>query len=1344
MSLLLLDETAGDLPVRDSSPKPSVITAIQDVSAIARPTKARGLKTRMREPVARTWQHVSQMNRAELEDGFLRLHDENLVLKEFACKQEDRIKRLGTKLLRRTHERAQVEGQLGARARWSGQDLEESLEELQERVWDLERRNEGLRSRLLSYKQQLQLHGCRRHWPYGYVQPRVDTGLRQVHTSGGRVTERHHRGMRVRIPEARPTHTAPPRYRDHITEGVRADMERLCVPPPPSTMEGVAAPESQLSHSLVLAELEPESQCLAWGREMDLDGAPSQQYHQQALEHRAAIRGNVELIRLQRLLRERSCELAVTRGRFSDLQEAYESQLQQNQETLRTSSEALLAQVEELTVQLKAETQKVLALESKVESVSFLQGALEEFQERIRSLEKERDLLKEDYDKLLESSLACEQQHGNISRLEEQLSLELAEKRGLMEELAQERARSEELKLEVERGNQTPEQKPDPTLSQPPCLDRLPTEQEELFAQQSLSRRLRETEAAHADTILELEKTRDMLILQHRLNQDYQAELDGVMVQAEQEKRGHEEKQQKMAQLLDLRSTRIRQLEEQLKDVAYGTRQLPLLRTEGDVDVEEVKAPVLRRGENLFELHIAGAVLSGEALQLLGEVQPVTFCTYAFYDFETHCTPVVRGAQPRYSFTSQYVIQAEPLFLQYLQRAAARLDLHLATATDHSTLASCWLRFREVLGSGERMHATAMLHGPSGENYGMLEYWMRLCLPMEQTIRLHCERTKALGYLLACMPQARAAQQSRQQDKEGVLDAEWLWNELQVQIVGCTGLRGRWLSTQPSPYAMYRFFTFPDHDTPIIPSSNNPHFGDLRTFPMHPTAELDRYLRLESLWVYIFDDEDTEPGSYLGKAQIPLLPLARGHCITGDFVLTDPAGHPNGSISLSLEWKRQYLPPGAALHQAAWARKHQHERPLEQLIEEERAALHNQARLAPSISPSQPEGQRKKLHILAVKADGCRGKWNGGASSQTQPNPVPASSGYTLEEGEEVAPVGDSAEGTLEGKEAQAGEEEAEHSAKDAETSARTQRLEPKSLALDIGSAPEDMAPEEAGEPALESSSDAQTTDSDEIVVGTSLGSPPKVDMERIHIEIVSLSLHPEAEAMASEHIQQLYVEYHFPGVPLAETETPLSLRKPQGSEEIYFHFSKAVQWITPGPEALLMGKGGHDWFNSAPFPSPSQGLSSPTDSASWQRPHRPSSCCTTPWGAEQHGPGPPQWAPSQRGECGAGRWTTNSLGTVATLGSLEMGRLSPSDPRLQFVVVSEPLPGTGGECEDVGFAYIDLREILLTGNDVLEHDLDVVSPQDRSAIGRLKVSVEAAAALCTIYWEGRRKAEEE
>lgn len=152
----------------------------------------------------------------------------------------------------------------------------------------------------------------------------------------------------------------------------------------------------------------------------------------------------------------------------------------------------------------------------------------------------------------------------------------------------------------------------------------------------------------------------------------------------------------------------------QLKDVAYGTQTLAFRPGDGDVAAEadpDKMGPRLQRGENLLELHISGAVLSSELLRLLGDAEPTTFCTYAFYDFETHSTPLAHGPRPRYDFTSQYVVRAEPLFLQYLQGAAARLDLHLASAIEHTTLASCWLRFGEVLGKGEQVHATAALHG---------------------------------------------------------------------------------------------------------------------------------------------------------------------------------------------------------------------------------------------------------------------------------------------------------------------------------------------------------------------------------------------------------------------------------------------------------------------------------------------------------------------------------------------------------------------------------------------------------------------------------------------------------
>lgn len=108
------------------------------------------------------------------------------------------------------------------------------------------------------------------------------------------------------------------------------------------------------------------------------------------------------------------------------------------------------------------------------------------------------------------------------------------------------------------------------------------------------------------------------------------------------------------------------------------------------------------------------------------------------------------------------------------------------------------------------------------------------------------------------------------------------WNELRVRIEGCSRLHSHWLGAQPSPYAIYQFFTFPDHDTIIIPSSNNPQFGDLQSYAVRVTPELHHYLLRESLGVYVYDDDDLAPGRYLGKGQIPLLPLAHGCSVTGE------------------------------------------------------------------------------------------------------------------------------------------------------------------------------------------------------------------------------------------------------------------------------------------------------------------------------------------------------------------------------------------------------------------------------------------------------------------------------
>ncbi|XP_029931612.1 X-linked retinitis pigmentosa GTPase regulator-interacting protein 1-like [Myripristis murdjan] len=91
---------------------------------------------------------------------------------------------------------------------------------------------------------------------------------------------------------------------------------------------------------------------------------------QQAEGHRLTIRENVDLIRMQKQLSDKSTTLRITQEKLKDLQEAYEKQLEENQRSLKKSQGALLEKVEELSEQLKQERQRALTLEGQLTSTT--------------------------------------------------------------------------------------------------------------------------------------------------------------------------------------------------------------------------------------------------------------------------------------------------------------------------------------------------------------------------------------------------------------------------------------------------------------------------------------------------------------------------------------------------------------------------------------------------------------------------------------------------------------------------------------------------------------------------------------------------------------------------------------------------------------------------------------------------------------------------------------------------------------------------------------------------------------------------------------------------------------
>uniref|UniRef100_A0A452T9H8 X-linked retinitis pigmentosa GTPase regulator-interacting protein 1 n=1 Tax=Ursus maritimus TaxID=29073 RepID=A0A452T9H8_URSMA len=1079
----------------------------------------------------------------------------------------------------------------------------------------------------------------------------------------------HHPPRNARGVSDRPSYTAPPTFKDHVTDGkTRGET--------PSELAHV------MTSDTMRVEDPPKSPEKMWSKDEDFEQRSSLECAQKATELRASIKENIELIRLKKLLHERNTSLVATKAQLTEVQEAYETLLQKNQGILSAAHDALLGQVNELRAELKEQSKKAVSLKSQLEDVSILQITLKEFQERVEDLEKERNLLNDNYDKLLENmldssnqphwspQLGGEQLQQQVSQLQDQLDAELEERRKVLLQLSREKAQNKDLQLEVtnllqkhkqeveilqkqETVSQSPDRQSEPAAQPALSQDTDPTEPCEPKNQEEkkLSQMLSELQVSHAETTLELEKTRDMLILQRKINVCYQEELEAMMTKADNENKDHKEKLERLNQLLDLKNNRINQLEEQLKDVAYGTRQLSLcletLPTRGDE--EEVDISLLHQSENLFELHIHQAFLTSAALAQAGDTQPTTFCTYSFYDFETHCTPLAVGPQPLYDFTSQYVVETDSLFLNYLHGASARFDLHQAVASEHHTLAAGWICFERVLETVEKVHGSTILTGAGGEDFGVLEYWMRLRFPIGPSLQAGNKRKKAQAYLSASVFGAWEAQEDQSRSETCKHQ-----NELRVEITRCYGLQSRRLGTQPSPYVMYRFFTFSDHDTAIIPASNNPYFRDQARFPVLVTSDLDRYLRREALSVYVFDDEDSEPGSYLGRVQVPLLPLAQNKSIKGDFNLTDPAGNPNGFVEAQLDWKSVYLPPESFLKPEAQPEEKDTKDSLELSSEEEKASFSPQDQMAfaeipieagqyqAKRKPPQVGERKEREHQVASYSRRKHGKRTGiQGKNRMEYLSRNILTGNTLQQVNYTEWKFSGLKSSIDdGLKNQQKEEEM--------TSSHSAVMEKEAL--------NPVNEKESCEQASEVS-EAPTTDSDDIVTPVSLKCPKGAD--KMCIEIVSLAFYPEAEVMCDESVKQVYVEYKFFDLPLSETETPVSLRKPQAGEEIHFHFSKVID-LDP-----LEQKGRRQFLFAM------------------------------------------------------------------------LHRQDPEQGRLKFTVVSDPMDEEKKECQEVGYAFLELWQNMESGKDGVEQELDIVSPEDQATkIGRLKVSLGAAAALHAIYKE--------
>ncbi|KAL7403119.1 hypothetical protein ABVT39_024788 [Epinephelus coioides] len=1273
-----LDETAADVPVRDLTVNLSRLAA--DSSAYQN---------------ARARQDISRVSREELEDRFLRLHEEHQLLKQHVHKQDDKIKKLGTKLMRLVKDRGRMEqlavggGQSVSRVR--DVEMEEMMEELQEKVRSLQSENEGLKQRLLVAKQQLINSQSRRPTPYGRVQSRVNSGLKKLRDDASSPSQTRPKSTRSLEGGGRPPTGLLPRFGHSLLEDARAEIRNLenVIELQRSHLEEMEGVSEQLREELRRKEAEYEERLL-------------QVRQQQTSKLRSHVNSNVTMIKLQKQLADRSNSVTELEGRFL--------QLQESQRTLKVSHDAAMLKVDELSAQLKDERLKSLDLEKQLQTSAISRLNMEQLQERISELEQERDLLKDNNEKLVNSAFDVSRQQKwqiqeqqlklQIAQLETALKADLVDKNEILDKIKAERGSNEKLTEENKKLQlQFLEQKQQ--LEE--LNDRLKFYSREneydvaeltealLLIKERKSQRsgdlgflkeeqegggsssesaIRELRAAHAETIQELEKTRNLLSVESNICKDYKAELDAVKKKMDSNRVESEQQLERQAALLDTRAAKIKKLEAQLRDIAYGTKTYvfkPDMTDEDEAD-EFNETLHLERGENLLELQIVSATLSPSALQALGDVEPSTFCTYSFYLFELHSTPVVTGQRPKYGFTSKYVVSMDEQFLEYLHRQSVTVELHQALGLDWRMLATGQLRLQPLLEQDGKVHGTMPLVGTCDDarSFGSVDYWVRLRVPMTETIRLFKEKVKAVGYISTALSQDAQLQ-----------TAGGNWNELSITVGRCRDLKKSRGSQQPSPYVVYKFFDFPDYPTTTVHDCCDPVLNDLKSYCVSMDTDLDQYLKSEALLFYVFDYKEEQMDTYMGKAKVPLLSLAKDQPVTGVFELTDPSGLPAGHIEVTLKWKFTYIPPSGSImtvkelipteteinpeqdqHRVEDERK---EKDVDMTLQEEDKHRPQQPvslpKVAASKSPLPKLRQRthlkdgltaKKVTFIDPSAvhDQVEDSGSAGVSAETH---LPAERRDTLSPAVKVVTeVTPAAQRTAREED----DEEESHVSEGQLVPASSQ-----SYSDDSEISEEILQDVEEASAAREDQSESTQSDSDDCIVhGQTAGRKPS---ERVRVEVVSLSLKPESRVSRDDSVVRLFVEYSLLDLPTEET--PLSLPKPPQGKSINYNYSKVV----------------------------------PVD-------------------AEKNG--------ARR----------------RLLRGVLQGR-NPQMERIRFTVVSEPPEEEEQEreCEDVGVAFLRIPEILERQRDLTETSLNVLDVEDSSeVVGSLTVSVEGLEALQAIMEE--------
>ncbi|CAH8619662.1 unnamed protein product [Schistosoma rodhaini] len=850
---------------------------------------------------------ISSWSKEKLEDQYLRLYDDYLTLKKHACKQEERIKKMATKILRLASDKKDSD---------PGSVLKEDY---QEQIEVLERKNATLTRKLALVQNQLNVQK-QRIGSAPLSARKASSATIQTTGRNSCVGEKPMNNSNV-IQTLRFQNSAFEKTIQKLSGQLKERNELI----------------DQLKEELQIKEKIHTNDLVTLGEQV-------------TSKQRIALQENLDLIRTQRELREKQLLINHLEERIKEAESNYN--------IIKSTNRQLVIEIERLTRESSQLEQKLFSLQSDNNLASKQQLKILELQYAFDDAKRENQALKESNEKLIANAFSIKPEQnwtlkeqklrGQIDHLEmmvhnlqQQLKqTEQQEKHSAVEEkIIPNRQQSNQLESipnkQVDKVNSndqatvtntttqmfaqitgfTVEELEDAIMmlrerkSKSQSVDEhlLPNSDKYLLGQnKDPLKPLNESELLHIDTINELEKTRKLLHNQYKINKNYQIEIKQLTDHLTEYKLETEQHLIEYKNLLNQRNEQIKQLKNQLHNLLYNS----INKYKGDQLPNDklTTEDALKPGESLIEFHVGQLHLLPSLLyKYQTNSSPTTnnnqnnhiteesinlFLTWDFYDYETQATPILLIQNSiDLNMTIQYPIEINDTLMNYLIKEPCTIEMHQVINSNYRTIAVGKLNFTQLFtgkddsieipdqGSIVRRQGQLDLFLISTPNnsinikenekikFGTLDYWIRLTAPMLDSIKLYKERFQQL-------PGSISFTNKSSIHHEELHSTDLSKNILTIEIMKITNLIQQRLNYLPSIYFVYQFYNELEYASMIIKQNNTPIFNDLHTIQLEMNDELDNYLKTQNLNIYIVDSTDPSPEtSCLGLAIIPLIGL---------------------------------------------------------------------------------------------------------------------------------------------------------------------------------------------------------------------------------------------------------------------------------------------------------------------------------------------------------------------------------------------------------------------------------------------------------------------------------------